>query len=118
MSTVNLFKQVAEVETFPAGAIIFEQGEYGDVMYLVEEGEIEIMIGNQVVETVRKNGMVGEMALISDLPRSATAIAKTDCKLIPLNEQKFKMHVQLTPMFSLKVMKTMAHRMQAMNAQL
>ena len=118
MRTVNLFKNVADVEAFPAGAIIFEQGEFGDVMYLVEDGEIDIMIGNQVMETVRANGIFGEMALISDLPRSATAVVKSDCKLIPLDEQKFKMHVQLTPMFSLQVMKTMTNRMQAMNAQL
>lgn len=116
MSTVNLFRHVAVAETFPAGAIIFEQGEFGDVMYLVEEGDIEIMVGDTVVETVGADGIFGEMALMNDLPRSATAVAKTNCKLIPLNEQKFKMHVQLTPLFSLQVMRTMANRMQAMNA--
>lgn len=118
MTNINLFKHVAAAKFFPTGAIIFEEGELGNVMYVIEEGEVEIMVGDKIVDRVRAGGIFGEMALISDLPRSGTAVAKTPCKLIPFDEQKFKLHVQLTPTFSLQVMRSMANRMHTMSAQL
>ena len=118
MTSVKLFKHVAKAINFDEGCIIFEEGEFGDVMYVVEAGTIEIRVGETVVEHVEAGGIFGEMALISDMPRSATAVALSDCTLIPFDQQKFKLHVQLTPMFSLEVMRAMASRMEAMNERL
>lgn len=118
MTNIKLFKHVAQAESFAQDAIIFEEGEFGNVMYVVEAGEVDIVVGDTVVERVEPGGIFGEMALISELPRSATAVAATSCRLIPFDEQKFKLHVQLTPLFSLQVMRTMANRMHAMNDQL
>lgn len=118
MTNAKLFKHVAKAQSFPQDAIIFEEGEIGDVMYVVEEGEVDILLGDRVFERVTQGGIFGEMALISDLPRSATAVAASPCKLIPFDEQKFKLHVQLTPLFSLQVMRAMAIRMHTMHDQL
>ncbi|HEU5100134.1 MAG TPA: Crp/Fnr family transcriptional regulator [Roseiflexaceae bacterium] len=56
-------------------------------------------------------GIVGEMALIDDRPRSATAVAATDCRLVPIDERRFTFLVQQTPMFALAVMRVMAERL-------
>jgi CRP-like cAMP-binding protein len=69
------------------------------------------------VETVGEGGIIGEMGLIDRGPRSATAIAKTDCKLVPLNEQRFTFMVQETPNFALQVMRIMADRLRRMDAR-
>ena len=51
------------------------------------------------------------MALIDDRPRSATAIAKTDCQLAAIDENRFMFMVENTPFFALEIMRVMAHRL-------
>ncbi len=58
-----------------------------------------------------------ELALIDKSPRSATAVAKTDCSLIPITEKQFLFLVQETPFFALTVMATLARRIRSRNAQ-
>ena len=115
MATVNIFKHEKEVVTFPAGQIIFEAGEAGDNMYVVQEGEVDILIRGHLVETVGPGGVVGEMALIDSTARSATAKAKTDCKLVPFDEARFKTQVHHTPFFAIQVMRVMADRLRKMD---
>ena len=52
------------------------------------------------------------------LPRSATAVARTDCTLIPVNQQRFKLLVQHTPDFALQLMRIMAGRLRVMDRML
>lgn len=115
MPTINTFKHETEVVTFSAGQTIFEEGGPGDVMYIVQEGEVNIMIHGQLIETVGAGGIVGEMGLIDSTARSGTAIAKTDCKLVPLDETRFKIYVHNTPFFAIQVMRVMADRLRRMD---
>jgi CRP/FNR family cyclic AMP-dependent transcriptional regulator len=85
-------------------------------MYVVREGEVEIVIGDQVFETVGPGSLFGEMALIDAQPRSATARAKTDCTVVPIDEQRFIFLVQQTPYFSLQLMGVLVARLRRMNA--
>jgi CRP-like cAMP-binding protein len=59
------------------------------------------------------NEIFGEMALIDDAPRSATAVAKTDVELVPISEKQFLFLVSQTPFFALKVMRVLARRLRA-----
>jgi CRP-like cAMP-binding protein len=85
-------------------------------MYAVSEGEVDILVHGKVVETVGPGGILGEMALIDTKPRSATAIAQTDCKLVPISEKRFTFLIQQTPHFALQVMRVMAERLRRMDA--
>lgn len=116
MATINIFKHEPDVESFAAGETIFAQGELGSLMYVVQSGAVEIIVGDNVVESVGPGGVLGEMALVDNSPRSATAVACTNVKLVALDEAKFMSHVNLTPFFSLQVMRVMADRLRAMNA--
>jgi CRP-like cAMP-binding protein len=80
-------------------------------MYVVTEGEVNILLGDQILDVLGPGGIFGEMALIDSSPRSASAIAKTDCKLVPVSRQRFTFLVQQTPYFSLEVMHVMAERL-------
>ena len=73
MTTIDLFRNTNEYAAFEAGQIVFERGQPGDVMYAVLEGEVEILLGERVVDVALSGGIVGEMALIDSSPRSATA---------------------------------------------
>ena len=117
MTIVNLFKNHQQFDSFPAGQVIFQEGQPGELMYVVKEGEVEIFIHGQHVETVGPGGVGGERALIDHSARSATAIAKTDCKLVPLDENRFNIFVHQIPFFSIQVMRVMADRLRHMNTQ-
>ena len=84
---------------------------------LLESGEVDLAVGGTVVETVGPGGIFGEMALIEHEARSATAIAKTPCELVPIDERRFSFMVQQTPNFAMHVLRTLAHRLRAMNAR-
>lgn len=78
-----------ETRTYKPGEIIFSQGDTGDEAFIVESGQIEIASGNGnaeiVIATIDEGGLFGEMALIDDSPRMATARAmrKTTCVVVP-----------------------------------
>ena len=103
---------------FERGQRIFTQGETGRTMYVVHEGEVELLVNGQLVETVVAGGVLGEMGLIDTSPRSATAVARTDCKLIPVTKQRFTLLVQHTPDFALQLMRIMAGRLRVMDRML
>jgi CRP-like cAMP-binding protein len=80
-------------------------------MYIVRSGTVEISVGNRLVETIRPNGMFGEMALVDGEPRSATARARDNCELAPIDRKLFVLMVDDAPHFALNVMRVMADRL-------
>jgi CRP-like cAMP-binding protein len=98
-----------------AGEVIFRAFDMGSEMYVVLEGEVELAIGPNKVETVGPGQPFGEMALIDQAPRTATATAKTACKLAVIPERRFLFLVQTAPHFALHIMKVMADRLRRMN---
>jgi CRP/FNR family transcriptional regulator, cyclic AMP receptor protein len=101
-----------------AGETIFREYDMGSEMYVVLEGEVALTIGQNVVETLGAGEPFGEMALIDQAPRVATAIAKTPCKLAVIPEKRFLFMVQTTPQFALQIMKVMADRLRKMNTRM
>jgi CRP/FNR family transcriptional regulator, cyclic AMP receptor protein len=100
---------------FAKGDTIFREGERGDEFFVVVRGQAEIRSGNRCFETLGRNGIFGEMALIDDSPRSATVIALTDCTVAPIKENQFLFLVKHTPFFALSVMRVLAYRLRRQN---
>jgi CRP-like cAMP-binding protein len=117
MITLDLFRNARDFESHPAGHVVFRAGDPGDTMYVIKEGEVDILINDQVVETVGPGGIIGEMALIDTRARSATVVTKTDCQLVPINEKRFAFLIQQTPYFSLQVMRVLVERLRRMDAR-
>src|SRR5450759_4684130 len=118
MATLQLFRNAPEVIAVAAGKHIFRIGEAAKVMYLIIEGEVDLMLGDTVVETAGEGAFIGEMALIDDEPRSASARAHSDCRVFPIDEARFQSLVKERPFFALQVMKTLAHRLRKMDARI
>ena len=116
MDIRGLFKNTKEVKKFKAGRTVCKEGTAGDVMYVVLDGELEVSAGGTLIEVAQPGDVVGEMALIDTKARSATVVAKTDCRLVPINEKRFLVLVHETPIFALLVMRTLAHRLRRMIA--
>lgn len=117
MTTIKYFRNATDAQTFRPGQVIFSEGDPGNMMYAILEGEVDIVVADQVVNTIPAGSIVGEMALIDHSARSATAVARTACKLVPIDERRFLFMVQQTPNFSLDVMRILATRLREMDAK-
>lgn len=112
----HLLEQQQNLITILAGATIFRQGDRGNVMFGVLGGEVDIFIGNVILEVVGPGMVFGEMALISDEVRSANASARTSCRLAQIDLDTFEALAAGSPGFARQIMKVMARRLQHMNA--
>ncbi|MDD3179617.1 MAG: cyclic nucleotide-binding domain-containing protein [Opitutaceae bacterium] len=117
-STVKIFDNPAETAVYAPGQVIFQKNETGDFMFMVIEGAVDITVHGRVIDTVKPGGFFGEMALIEDKPRSATAVAKESTKVARVDRQKFQHLVQRTPAFALELMRVMADRLRRLNQRL
>ena len=112
----DLFRHATDIVTFRPGQTIFTQGMPGDVMYLVQEGQVEIRVDGSTVEIVGPGGVIGELALVDGGPRSASAIAWTPCRLARVTASELDRMIQRTPGFASSMMKVIADRLRRMNA--
>jgi CRP-like cAMP-binding protein len=110
---LGLFDHEKNVVTFKAGDVIFREGEPGDKMYVIQEGTVDIMLHSRLLESAQRGTIIGEMALIDNSPRSGDAIARTDVRLIAVDQKRFMFMVQETPFFAIRVMHVMAERLRA-----
>ena len=94
--------------------VIMEEGQAGVLMYVVQEGYVEIAIHNNVVATIGPGGMFGEMALITRAERVASAIAKTDCKLLAISRNVFLDLVCSNPKFAVSLLSAVGNRARLM----
>ncbi len=104
-----------ETRSFGDGDAIFSVGDPGTEMYVVKSGDVDIMVGDKLLATVGPGGIFGEMALVDGDPRSADAVARSDCEVVPVDERAFTFLISETPHFALQVMRTLAERLRRMN---
>lgn len=109
--TVGIFQKQSDPQVFPVGQVIFVDGDPGEYMYGIVEGEIELLVNGKVVETIGAGDVFGTGVLVGVKHRTYTAIAKTDCTLAYLDEKRFLFAVQETPMFALMVIKNYSERL-------
>ena len=115
---LEFFRVAGTLEEKPAGKPIFSENEKagglfskGARMYLLLEGEIGLMIRNKFFGVVKPGDIFGELAVIADLPRSATAMAKINCRVLSLDEKQFHTALEKKPEFALMLMSTMVQRL-------
>ena len=114
---VDLFTVEENPRICEAGEAIFRAYDMGSEMYVVLEGRVRISIEDKVMEELGPGEPFGEMALIDQAPRTATATAITRCKLAVIPERRFLFMVAQAPHFALQIMKVMADRLRRMNAR-
>src|ERR1700752_946142 len=102
---MRMFARNAGVNiTFPAGSGVFNQGDPGDCMYIVQSGVIEMTIGEKVVEVCGPNEAIGFMSMIDTARRSSTARVKEPVELSIIDQRKFRFMVDEVPNFALFAM--------------
>jgi CRP/FNR family transcriptional regulator, cyclic AMP receptor protein len=111
MNLIELFRHQVDLHEVAAGQALFKEGERGNFMYVLMSGTAEIIVRGIVIETAMPGAIVGEMAIIDDNPRSATVMAKTDCKFLPIERERFIFLIQQKPEFAMHVIRVMVDRL-------
>jgi signal transduction histidine kinase len=129
----TLFRQLKSVDmaalrgaarerTFRAGQEIFKEGDAGDGLYVVKDGLVEISAGvgqngRQVFSQVGPGEMFGEMAVIEDKPRSATALAKAETMVYFVSRDNLLALVEQSPSLALALLREVSHRLRQFDRQ-
>ncbi len=103
---------------YQPGEVIFREGDPASSMFSVQSGEIDLLVGQQLVETVGVDGFFGEMGMLESAPRSATAIARTLCRVVEVNQLTFTRQVSRNPFFAIEMMRTFSRRLRNANSSL
>lgn len=112
-TTVQIYQREPIVKALKAGEVIFEAGQPGDYMYGLLEGEVEELVDGTVMETIQAGDVFGIGALVHpEGVRVSTAVAKTDCKLAFMDQERFLFVVQETPMFAVEALRSYSNRLQ------
>ena len=101
---LEFFKSAGKAENFAPGKSVFVESEgtasmfsEGARMYLLLDGEVTLSVGKEIIGTVAKGEVFGELASISQVPRIATVVARTACSLISLNEKQLQSALVKSP---------------------
>jgi CRP-like cAMP-binding protein len=119
------FESAGREESVSADTVFFSENERAsrlllkrDKMYFLIEGAVKLLAKGRTLGAVKAGEIFGEMAAISDSPRSATAVAKTACRVISLDDKGFAAALQKKPEFALMMLGTMILRLRAMIARI
>ena len=118
------FESAGKEETVAPGTVFFAENEKAsrillkrDKMYFLVEGQVALSVRGKVFGAVKVGEIFGEMAAISESPRSATAVARTACRVISLDDKQFYAALQKTPQFALMMLGVLIQRLRGMIAR-
>jgi len=104
---------------YPVGTVLFEEGQPGDFMYVVQQGEVEIrrQVGEieRVLAVLSSGEFFGEMAILNARPRSATAVVRTDASLLVIEGKTFEAMLRARPEIAIRIIKSLATRLESAN---
>ena len=111
-----------EMNAFGPGTVIFREGEAGDTAYLVASGAVEISCQQDgktvVLGEIKAGNLFGEMALISDQPRSASAVAKEQCVVYLVPRNVFEIELNGTSALMRSLVLNLIHHVRSLIVQL
>lgn len=104
------------------GDIIFSEGEIGTEMFIIQSGTVELLkdIGGEtrILATLEKGDFFGEMSVLEDLPRTASARAKTDVELVRINGATFDAMLKSNTEIAIRMMRKLSRRLREVTAVL
>ncbi len=121
-SKLKLLAFTSERLTFRDGEELFHQGDVGDSAYIVIGGKADVILttdsGDMVVNTVKRNNIVGEVAILCDVPRTASVVATEDMEVLKITKDLFFRMVGEFPQMAVEIMRELADRLERTNDQL
>ena len=122
VSKLKLLAFTSERIRYKAGETLFNQDEMGDSAHIIMDGEADIVVntpsGPLTVATMQKNDFVGEIAILCDVPRTATVKARTVMTTLCINNDLFFRLVSEFPEMAVEIMRVLAQRLEATTKKL
>ena len=116
VTKLRLLAFISQNMTYETGESLCKQGETGDCAFLILSGSADIQVntnqGEKTVASVGSNDVVGEIAIICDVPRTATVVATTDMEVLTISKDDFLKLLVEFPEISLNVMRVLAQRLE------
>ena len=121
-SKLKLLAFTSERIAFEAGQVLFNQGDAGDAAYIIIEGEAEVLVngasGPIQVALLGRNEIVGEIAILCDVPRTATIKARQRLVCLRISKELFLRLINEFPQIAVAVVRELASRVEAGNEKL
>ena len=112
----------AERLTYDAGQVIFNAGDTADAAYVVIDGTVEISVptpnGPIIINTMTKNEILGEIAIVGDVPRTATAKAVSKLETLKISKELFVKIIRENPDAAVELIRILAARLASTTSQL
>ena len=119
---LKLMAFASERVTYKPGQVLFKEGERGDAAYIVLKGTADIMISSDSgplrVASLSDNEIIGEIAILCDIPRTATVQAATELTTLKITTELFFRMLMDFPEMGVEIMRVLAHRLEQTTAQL
>lgn len=121
-SKLKLLAFTSERMAFKDGDVLFRQGEQGDSAYVIIGGEADVIVdtpkGPLTVAKLKRNDIVGEIAILCDVPRTATVRAATKLEAMVIAKDLFFRLIMEFPQMAVEIMRELARRLDATNRKL
>jgi CRP-like cAMP-binding protein len=100
----------------PAGTVVFSEGEVGTEMYVIQSGSVDVFKKaargeEKLLATLEKGDFFGEMSILEDVPRTASARAKTDCELLKINQSTFDEMLRHNGEIAVRMLRKLSRRL-------
>lgn len=115
MNFASIFKSEPTRQTFTAGETLIRQGEANDKMFIILEGELQVLVGGKAVATLKEGDRFGELSMIDKEPASGDIVALTSGKFVTLDERRFLVVSQQNPFFTMGILRVVTAKLRAMN---
>lgn len=110
-------KHADEIQV-PAGQVLVTQNASGNSFYVIIEGSADVLRDDQKLAELTEGDFLGEMALLEDLPRSATVVTTSPTRVLEMHRRDFSSVLDDAPHLARKMLATMAHRLRHADEQL
>jgi CRP-like cAMP-binding protein len=121
-SKLKLLAFTSERLTFQPGQSLFRQGDMGDAAYVIMDGQADVIVetpqGPLTVASLKRNDFVGEIAILCDVPRTATVTAMTELVTLRIAKELFFRLVTEFPQMAVEIMRVLAQRLEKTTADL
>ncbi len=119
---LKLLAFTSERLTFDTGQPLFQQGDPGDAAYIVMDGAADVLIntpkGPVKVANLGRHQIIGEIAILCDVPRTATVVASQPTTTLKINKDTFFRLINEFPQIAVEIMRELARRLDKTNEQL
>lgn len=118
-ATADRLKELGDMRSCKMGSFFFRQGEKGESMFVILKGKVEIWVEAEGISTkvitLTDGDFFGEMSLLENMPRSASALCVENSLVLEIKEDHFKQFIQMNPEITYNILKSLSRRIRRMN---